>query len=177
MFSKQFGVLLVDQGGQVAAVVQDHVQRFAVGEEQRLLDAPIVFLVGFALPGEDRDAGLGDRGGGVILRRELIAAAPGDIRAQFDQRLDQDGRLDGHVQAAGDAGTLERLGCTVFRTQRHQAGHFVFGQHDLSPSPIGQRHVFDFVRDLGLNFGHVCLLESEENGQWFGEDCRLCVRS
>ena len=54
-------------------------------EEQRLLDAPIEFFVVHALPGEDRDAGLGDRGGGVILRREDVAAAPGDFGAELDR--------------------------------------------------------------------------------------------
>ena len=42
---EQLGILLVDHGGQVAAVVEDHVQRLAVGEEQRLLDAPVELLV------------------------------------------------------------------------------------------------------------------------------------
>ena len=102
MSGEQLGILLMDHGGQVAAVVEDHVQRLAVGEEQRLLDAPVELLVVHALPGEDRDAGLGDGRGGVVLRREDVAAAPGDFGAQLDQRLDQHGRLDGHVQAAGD---------------------------------------------------------------------------
>ena len=51
---EQLGILLVDHRGQVAAVVEDQVQRLAVGEEQRLLDAPIELLVGLALPGVDR---------------------------------------------------------------------------------------------------------------------------
>ena len=40
------GYLSMDHGGQVAAVVEDHVQRLAVGEEQRLLDAPVELFVG-----------------------------------------------------------------------------------------------------------------------------------
>ena len=34
------GVLLVDQVGQVAAVVKDHVQGLAIGEHDGLLNAP-----------------------------------------------------------------------------------------------------------------------------------------
>src|ERR1700730_8476634 len=33
----------------------------------RLLDAPLVLLLGLALPGEDRDAAGGDRGGRMVL--------------------------------------------------------------------------------------------------------------
>ncbi len=66
--AEQFGELVVDHVGQVAAVVQDHVQRLAVGEEQRLLDAPIELFVVHPFPGIDRDARRGDRGGGVVLR-------------------------------------------------------------------------------------------------------------
>ena len=85
---EQLGELVVDHGGQVAAVVEDHVERLAVGEEQRLLDAPIELLVGHALPGVDRDALRGDRGSGFVLRADIWCAAaargaPGDrvIRA------------------------------------------------------------------------------------------------
>ena len=98
------GILLVDHRGQIAAVVEDHVQRLAVGEVQRLLDAPVELLGRLTLPGVNRDAGLGDRRGGMVLRREDVAAAPGDLRPELDERLDQHGRLDRHVQAAGDPG-------------------------------------------------------------------------
>ena len=77
-------------------------------------------------------------GGGVVLRREDVAAAPGDFGAELLQRLDQHGRLDRHVQAAGDAGAGERLRAAVFFPQGHQAGHFVLGQHDFFAAPFGQ---------------------------------------
>ena len=51
----------------------------------------------------------GDRRGGVVLGREDVAGRPAHLGAEGDQRLDQDGGLDGHVQRAGDAGALERL--------------------------------------------------------------------
>jgi hypothetical protein len=38
-------VLVVDDVGEVTAVVEDHVERLAVREEQRLLDAPVVLLL------------------------------------------------------------------------------------------------------------------------------------
>ena len=103
----------VDHGRQVAAVVEDQVQRLAVGEEERLLDAPVELGVGLALPGVDGHAGRGDGGGGVVLGRELVATAPGDLGAQLAERLDQHGRLDGHVQAAGDAAPASGFACRI----------------------------------------------------------------
>ena len=73
----------VDDGRQVAAVVDDHVQRLAVGEVERLLDAPVVLGVGLALPGVDGNAGGGNGGGGVVLGRELVATAPLHLGAQL----------------------------------------------------------------------------------------------
>lgn len=45
----------------------------AIREHDGLIDAPDVLLVGFALPGIDRDAGLGNGSGGVVLGAEDIA--------------------------------------------------------------------------------------------------------
>ena len=52
---------------------------------------------------------VGDRRGGVILGREDVARRPADLGAERDERLDQHGGLDRHVQRAGDARALERL--------------------------------------------------------------------
>ena len=84
---EQFREAIVNHFGQVAAVIQDHVQRLAVGKEERLLDAPIELLSGLAFPGVDRKAGLGDRGGGMVLGRENVAATPGYLGPQFSQRF------------------------------------------------------------------------------------------
>ena len=73
--------------GQVAAIVDDHVQRFSIGKEERLLDAPVVVGVGLTLPGVDWHTGSGDRGSGVILGRKLVATAPLDFRTQLAEGL------------------------------------------------------------------------------------------
>ena len=75
-----------------------------------LLGAPPVLLQRLALPGEHRNPGLGDRRRGVVLGGEDVAGGPAHLRPQGHQGLDQDGRLHGHVQGAGDARPLERLG-------------------------------------------------------------------
>src|SRR3546814_1858962 len=54
-------VFLVQQFGQVAAVVEDHVGvPWLAILEDGLLQAPLVLLLGFAFPGENRDAGSSD---------------------------------------------------------------------------------------------------------------------
>jgi hypothetical protein len=93
---------------------------------------------------------LGDGRCGVILRAEDVADCPAHLGAEFDQRLDQHRRLDGHVQRAGDPRALQRLGGSEFLTAGHQPGHFVFGQFDLfaavSNGFIGQ--IGDFMREF-----------------------------
>ena len=142
---------LVDEQRGVAAVVEDHV-RATVRPRQRLLGAPPVLLERLALPGEDRDAlrlvrravGTdGDRRGGVVLRREDVARGPADLGAERDERLDQHGGLDRHVQRAGDARALERLRRGELLARLHQAGHLVLGELDLLAAEVGEREVGD----------------------------------
>ena len=81
---EELRVLVVDRYGEIAAVVEDHVRALAALERlELLLDAPVVLGLGHALPGEDGDAGLGDGGRGVVLRREDVAARPGDLGAEL----------------------------------------------------------------------------------------------
>jgi hypothetical protein len=71
----------------------------------------------------------------VVLRREDVAGRPAHLGAQFLQRLDEHGRLDGHVQAAGDAGAGQGLLALVALAQRHQARHLRLGDLDLDAAP------------------------------------------
>ena len=75
---------IVDDLGRVAAVIEHHVGLPAAWTRQRLLDAPLVFLLGLALPGKDRDADGGDRRGGLILGREDVARTPPHAGTQRD---------------------------------------------------------------------------------------------
>ena len=67
------------------------------------------------------------------------------LAPRCDQRLDQHGGLDRHVQAADDARALERLRLAEFVAQRHQARHLGLGDRDLLPPPIGESDVGDLV--------------------------------
>ena len=59
--SQVLRVLVVDEGGEVTAIIEDHVEGLGVGESiQSLLNAPQILLLGLALPSEDGDASCGD---------------------------------------------------------------------------------------------------------------------
>ena len=118
----------MDQERGVTAVVDDQIGAGAVGPGQGLLGAPPVFLQRLALPGEDGcGAGLGNGRGGMVLRGKDVAGGPAQIGAQFYQGLDEHGRLNGHVQAAGDTQSLQGLKRAVFLAHGHQTRHFGLG--------------------------------------------------
>ena len=130
----------------VAAVIDDELRAFAAGERRAPDRCIPVFLERLALPGEDRHAGLRDRGGGVVLRGENVAASPAHVGAEVDQRLDEHRGLDRHVQRAGDAHAVRAASpAAYFFADRHQAGHFLLGDVDFLAAPIGQADVGDFV--------------------------------
>ncbi len=155
---------LVHQQRRVPAVVDDLRRTGAVGPHQRLARAPPVLVERLALPREHRDAarvGHGsagfrsadhDRGGGVILGREDVARDPAHVGAEIGERLDEHRRLDGHVQAAHDAGAGERGLALVAGAQRHQAGHLLLGQANLLAPELGERQIPDLIR-LAANAG------------------------
>jgi hypothetical protein len=89
-------VLLVDECGKITTVVEDQVQALAVLESgELLLEAPLVLLLGLALPGEDGNTGSGDGGGGVVLCGEDVAGCPGELSTEGLECLDKDSGLDG----------------------------------------------------------------------------------
>ena len=137
-------VAFVDEEGGVAAVVDDQFGSEAARVRERLVGAPPVFFQRLAFPGEDGDARGGDGGGGVVLRGEDVAARPANAGAEVDQRFNQNGGLNGHVQRTGDANAGERLAFRVLFPDRHEAGHFLFGDGDFFAAPVGQFHIGDF---------------------------------
>jgi hypothetical protein len=74
----------------------------------------------------------------VILCGEDVAARPAHVSAEFDERLDENRRLDGHVQRAGDPDAGKRLARCVLLTDGDQTGHLLFGDADLFAAPIGE---------------------------------------
>ena len=88
-----------------------------------------------------------DGGRGVVLRREDVARHPAHVGAEQRQRLDEHAGLNRHVQAAHDAGAGQRLLALVALANRHQPGHFAFGQSEFLAAELGQIEVRDLVRD------------------------------
>jgi hypothetical protein len=129
----------------VAAIVEDHVGRAAVVPFEDAVGVLPVLLQRLALVGEHRRAVGSDGRGRVILGGVDVAGGPADLGAQGLQRLDQHRRLDGHVQAAGDAGALQRLFLRELLAHGHETGHFSLGDGDLLASEVGQVDVGDHV--------------------------------
>ncbi|MQL78731.1 hypothetical protein Taro_011166 [Colocasia esculenta] len=128
---------LVDQQGGVIAVVDDEVGAALGAPVEAPLSAPPVLLEGLPLPGEDGGAIAGDGGGDcVVLGGEDVVGAPVDFSAESSEGLDEDDGLDGHVEGAGDAGTLERLGGPELGTAGHKAGHLDLRKLDLEAAEV-----------------------------------------
>ena len=70
--------------------------------------------------------------------------------SEIDQRLYQDGGLNGHVQRTGDAHAGQWFVLGVLPADRHQAGHFVLGNGNLFAAPFGQREICHFEFGGGL---------------------------
>ena len=146
----------VDEQGGVTTVVHQQVGAVAASPGQGLLGAPPVLLQGLALPGEHGGGVAGDGGSGVVLGGEDVARAPADLSAQGGQGLNQHGGLDGHVQRAGNLGTLEGLGGAELGAARHQTGHLSLGQVDLQATEVSLGDVLHLVLWVGKNnSGHA----------------------
>ncbi|CUG90010.1 unnamed protein product [Bodo saltans] len=140
------GVLVEDQVGEVTTVIEDHVGQAVAAEAlDGLDDAPVVLLVGLTLPGEHGNAGLGDRGGSVVLGGEDVARRPAELSAEGHEGLHQHGGLHGHVQATGDLGASQGLGRTKLAAQLHQTGHLVLGQLEGLASPLSEADITNLV--------------------------------
>jgi len=64
----------VDEGGQVASIIEDHVQGLASIESSKsLLNAPEIFFLSLAFPCEDRNAGCGDAATELKKKEQVIS--------------------------------------------------------------------------------------------------------
>jgi hypothetical protein len=136
-------IAFVNQQRGVPAIVHDELGALAAGEGQRVEGAVPILFEGFALPGEYGCAGGGDGGGGVVLGGEDVAARPADIGAELLERLDENGRLNGHVERTGDTDALEGLLRTMLRADGHEAGHLMLGDMNGLAAPVSETEVAD----------------------------------
>lgn len=63
------------------------------------------------------------------------------LGTEGDEGLDQHGRLQGHVEAAGDACALQWLGIAVHLPHLHQTGHLILSDFNGLATPVGQADV------------------------------------
>src|SRR6185503_10508828 len=71
---------------------------------------------------------------------------PAYVRAEVDERFDEDGRLHRHVQRPHDLRALERLLALVLGANGHEPGHLLLGEPDLLASELGEREVTNLER-------------------------------
>lgn len=161
-------VFAVDEAGKVTTVVKNQVELGTVLEgKQLLLQTPVVLLLGLALPGKDGNTSGGNGGGSMVLGAEDVAASPGDFGTKSSQGLDEDSGLDGHVQAAGNAGTLEGLVRGILLTSSHKTGHLVLGKLDLLAAEGSQGQVGDLELLSGSShFDDGYTVVGEEEWKW-----------
>jgi hypothetical protein len=126
----------------------------AVAELEDAVRELPVLLQRLTLAREHRRAGSRDGGGRVVLGGEDVAAHPADLGAERDQRLDEHGGLDGHVQRAHDLRTAQRPGRGVLLAHRHQAGHLVLGELDLLAAERREGKIGDLEVAGGKGAGH-----------------------
>lgn len=69
------------------------------------------------------------------------AAGKCHLSSEGGEGLDEHGGLQGHVEAAGNTGALQRLCLTVHFPHMHQTGHLVLCNIDGLTPPFGQADV------------------------------------
>ena len=135
----------VNEQRRVAAVIDDLIRPGAVRPDERLDCAVPVFHECLAFPRKHRHASRRNRRRRVILRGENIARTPANIRAQVNERLDEHGSLNGHVQRAHDLHAGKRFFSAVLFARGHQARHFLLGNANFLAAEIGQFNVPDSI--------------------------------
>ncbi len=103
----------------IATVIEDHVGGATIAPLQNAVGEGPVLIKAFALIGKNRNIGGRNRGGGVVLGGEDIAAGPAHLGPQGGEGFDQHRCLNRHVQGTGDPGALERLIGAIFTAQGH----------------------------------------------------------
>ena len=81
----------------------------------------------------------------MVLRREDVASRPTHFGTERGQCFDQHSGLNCHVQRSDDPCAFKRLRRPELATQRHQTGHFGFGNIDFFTAKIGLADIGDYI--------------------------------
>ena len=136
-----FGFLTVNANDEVGTVVEG--ERWL--EFEGLVDAPVEILGGLTVPSVDGIALAGEPSSDFILRRERVAARPGDFSTGGSNGLDQHRRFLGHVQAAGHAHASKWLGLLGFFLELGQHRHASTSPIHQQRAALGETHVANGV--------------------------------
>src|SRR5690606_36205223 len=149
----------MDEERCIATIIKDHVRRAAIGPFEDAVCVFPIFFKRLALHGKNRNAPRSNGSSGVVLRRVDVARGPANIGTQMGKRFDENGRLDRHVERAGDARAFQRLLRTELFARCHETGHFSLGHVDFLAAPISEIDVLDdVIMRCGLGRGAVALL-------------------
>ena len=74
----------------------------------------------------------------------MLQLAQRTVGTEFHERLDEDCRLDRHVERPGNPHPRERLLRGVFFANGHQPWHLLFGNRNFLASPLRESDVADF---------------------------------
>ena len=103
-----------DIQSRVATIIKDQVR--PIWEHEGLIKVVPVFFKRLALDRKHRCTTCSNCSRRVVLGGEDVARRPANIRAKVHKRLNQNRRLNGHVQRADDTRTRQRLGITILFT-------------------------------------------------------------
>lgn len=137
-------VSTVDKERDVSTIINDELWSKTVGESDGIKRKLPILFKGLSLPRKDGCSCRGDSRGGVVLGAKDVAAAPADVSTKGGERLDEDCRLDGHVEGSTDTEAVEGLLFGVLDARGHESGHLVLCKDDLLASKGGQTDVADF---------------------------------
>ena len=63
------------------------------------------------------------------------------LSAQFNECLNENSGLDGHMKTSSNTSTFQRLQWAILLADGHQTGHLILGESDLLATEIGQLDV------------------------------------
>jgi hypothetical protein len=139
---KQIFSLLMDQGDDVGAVVDDDLRSVV----ERRANVPVVRIVVFAFDGIDRDPLLDERRRDFILSRQRVACAENGIRAARLQGKRQVRCFRRDMRANHDANAVERAFATELIPDLSQHRHFAGCPIDSAPPFGGETRILDIER-------------------------------
>lgn len=148
---------LVNEQSGIAAIVDNEVGAQTVAKVEGFSCAPPVLGKALALPSKNGDTSLGDGSRSMVLSREDVARAPTNLSTQSHESLNENGRLNGHMERACDAGSLKRLLTLVALAEGHKTRHLKLRNSYLVTTELGQVDVGHFI-------GIVVLVNVFEHG-------------